>query len=947
MAIEASRSDILPDPICHFSLRPPELLYIDDLRTYTKFFTSKPAKKTDFPVNNRERPTVYDAMIKEDVRESSWIDATGKIIRVQKRYLDRLIAYTQEKANTDERAREVVILLEEAQQRDELHRRLVDSSSKRRVVVFSSALPHHGHKFLVHLLLTLGRFETELDLFDVADLKVSFERAGLVKNAQAVTDREINKMMRRYILEQVLYTPGGSRNFDRDICNAKRCVLELFTASTIVYCATPLVLESAIRAKVASKAKEEIQTYRARVAEALTTTASSLPSAERLISATRHEPYEWRPTVHQAVGQSDESLQAQRGAMEDCVNLIENYEGGRSSYERGLILCGPAGSGKTYIICGAAAFAMSRGLQVAFTSLGAERSAALGGRHIHSLFKIPIRFTNSSSAAESALAKLGSTETGLAVVEAIDVLVFDEIGTIPGDLIDAVDKVLQYVHGSSAPFGGKAILGTGDPLQLPPIRKSSVFTGSMMLTIFRPIMLEGEVRAANCPYLRRVLHIIRKLPPSDEEITECKELIRSNCTFRTEWSEVGSDVLRIFGKKTAEQRAEREFIESEIAGGTAYRRIKAVDEFTVDNGVVWQDATQQMTEALNKRSRFTEELVLLERGLLRFIANDPNKRFYNSQICRLVRLPAGENAEELLTVVVAPSSIRSLPANSSLEEAGWKTMNIRRQMSPVEELWHGTGRRYQYPLRPFISGTIHQTMGDTLRKIASRISTSESDYTLWLKSQVYVLFSRVRKLEDITLVGDMTDNITAIGNLLKRVTQWDLLTEHVLDRLSQSGRRRNESEHRVSVRFHPLVPKDIGVPRTIGGAVYLLVSMRWPSTSYIGQTKDLKRRLREHNRGSHAGSAATALHLRPFGVLAFVIGFDIFAKSKQEQRYARLRVERESITTAQSLYGAATPEERLDVWSVVQRRTENGEHLSLVQCGEIVREPLTEDVTAD
>ncbi len=63
---------------------------------------------------------------------------------------------------------------------------------------------------------------------------------------------------------------------------------------------------------------------------------------------------------------------------------------------------------------------------------------------------------------------------------------------------------------------------------------------------------------------------------------------------------------------------------------------------------------------------------------------------------------------------------------------------------------------------------------------------------------------------------------------------------------------------------------------------YVLESIKRPGTRYIGQTSDLRRRLRQHNAGENR---ATARH-RPWRVKLYV-AFDTRALARHFERYLK------------------------------------------------------------
>ena len=82
------------------------------------------------------------------------------------------------------------------------------------VVYFSKIYPSDASRFLIHFLLSMGSFETELDLFDCVNLKECFQRSGL---SQCNVHQNVLFLVKMYILEQAQFLPGPTRMFDRNI----------------------------------------------------------------------------------------------------------------------------------------------------------------------------------------------------------------------------------------------------------------------------------------------------------------------------------------------------------------------------------------------------------------------------------------------------------------------------------------------------------------------------------------------------------------------------------------------------------------------------------------------------------------------------------------------------------------------------------------------------------
>ena len=71
-------------------------------------------------------------------------------------------------------------------------------SEEEAVVVFSNTLPNNPTKFLLHLLLTVGKLDTELDILNVQSFKEAFIEAGILLNS-TVTDGAVKEIAKKEI----------------------------------------------------------------------------------------------------------------------------------------------------------------------------------------------------------------------------------------------------------------------------------------------------------------------------------------------------------------------------------------------------------------------------------------------------------------------------------------------------------------------------------------------------------------------------------------------------------------------------------------------------------------------------------------------------------------------------------------------------------------------------
>jgi len=85
------------------------------------------------------------------------------------------------------------------------------------IIVYKPAKPNQTNRFLIHVLLSLGTYSNELQLFNSSNLVDSFRQAQLLlsrdHNVQPSIE-DVCHITRRYILEQLLFIPGGTKTFD-------------------------------------------------------------------------------------------------------------------------------------------------------------------------------------------------------------------------------------------------------------------------------------------------------------------------------------------------------------------------------------------------------------------------------------------------------------------------------------------------------------------------------------------------------------------------------------------------------------------------------------------------------------------------------------------------------------------------------------------------------------
>jgi hypothetical protein len=189
--------------------------------------------------------------------------------------------------------------------------------------------------------------------------------------------------------------------------------------------------------------------------------------------------------------------------------------------------------------------------------------------------------------------------------------------------------------------------------------------------------------------------------------------------------------------------------------------------------------------------------------------------------------------------------------------------------------------RLQYGLRHHIGATIHAIMGQTLSTILTRVEAGGKDepYSLWLASQIVVLLSRT-KLGKNTYIW-CPEPKGACDNEASRLvanTIFDLLQKtspfrnHLTNLVNAYCNQGLGHEYVVDQSTSIYRVKDLLLPTDSLGYVYLLVSLKDLSVTYIGSTKNLAMRFNRHNSGI-ASQQTHDTRYKPWGLLAYITGF--------------------------------------------------------------------------
>jgi hypothetical protein len=766
-------------------------------------------------------------------------------------------------------------------------------NAKLPVVWFQLVRPTFNTKFLIHILLSMGYIKDEYDLFGSPDLRQCFIKAGLLDELNPTMSA--SNLMKMFVLEQLASIPKGTATFDRYLVAADNTIRDLFVNNQLFSENLPL----ALYCRVCDNTDDEvIQFSKSKTLNLVGSILkqmqscgfANIPTLEDCIAADFNNPVAWDPLlIPCGNGQPQESYVEQMQVLTLAKQLIDKYKSAPANYTKGLCHVGAGGVGKTLLLHTELLYGRCQGLKTGMTALNSERAQELATGHIHELFAFQGRGNLSAKEmAEKAIAGLLRNPKKLEYLRTLDVLGLDETGAVPCELLAAMCHVLRYIRGNDSPFGGMLVLSTMDYLQLEPVSGRHPLMSPAFTACFYFRELIHSVRAAADPQWRRIQEFTRMDRHTLGQAGSRQEFIATfvtTCSFVKHLDDpaIPENILFSFGKKNPIREQEQRVIDRITQSDRQFRVSTAIDEEKNPDGN-FRPASALTSDDLDKVLKEPRTLILIAGGRYQITYNEQSK-FSNSQLAILINLPDQERVDAKLPIamLVAPPGSRFIPDSTVTQQEllgmGWKEQRVGAPANnKVNNTQGGTrSKRLQYGLRHHVGTTIHGVMGQTLQNLITRVSRGDrsSTYSLWLSSQVVVLLSRTRRGSHtyFWIPGNQTPEAVAeiLYDLMCTTSPFRDYLSHLLRQLCNSGPGPGQTYTIDALSIYR--PKDIVLPTHELGYVYMLVSTKQLSCVYIGSTKSLVKRWRQHNTG-YGANQTRAIQLRPWAILAFIVGFD-------------------------------------------------------------------------
>lgn len=645
-----------------FSMRPPELLIVNALGDYITWFASSWTKNPPLP---------RDAHIEST---PLW-DGCGKIIKIRYAHLNDVATYIHKRLNeysinpmslsSQEYASALDLsnnilnrLVTERDMLLEPFNRLQENKFATRFINFSEDVPSIGvpsmispryaHPFLIHILLTEGRFQTEYDLYSKSNLKEAFMTAKILNRTDSVAEQFL-RVFNKYVRTQLMWLPISTRKSSTLLTLAKQVLETFITTDEVIYDELPLMLMRQIQTQYKEETEKLIRDSHVTLVDTLVRSGiANCPGVDLL----HNRVYvDWSPRLQHSSGQSKASWREQNAILDQGMLKILSLR--RSDVNRvdGLILMGPPGCGKTFVMHRLEVFALTQQLHVMVSALTAQRAKELGGIHLHTLFKLPVGIACSNTPgfdAEKALLRLVHDTIATAFLRSLDVIFIDEVGMISMEMLATINIILRSIRKTSIPFGGILLIATGDFRQLAPVTGELVWVGTEMFTIFDIAAMQHLVRAMDDIGLQRLIQIDQITELNEDLIDEYIHIISHpdhGARFVNSWEDVPVEYVRIVSKKTAVREAvddAMKIIQDQLTATNARNNREGIPEVEVIRFIAtdevetalgrWIPAEASATRSLNHHLREPQELLLFKGAKVRFTCNDFRGRYTQGQV---------------------------------------------------------------------------------------------------------------------------------------------------------------------------------------------------------------------------------------------------------------------------------------------------------------------------
>ena len=383
-----------------------------------------------------------------------------------------------------------------------------------------------------------------------------------------------------------------------------------------------------------------------------------------------------------------------------------------------LFVTGRAGTGKSTLL---QLFRRSTRKKVAVVAPTGIAALNVGGQTIHSFFGFPPKPLGRQDIKKRRNRRLYKN---------LDILVIDEISMVRADLLDNIDWFLRINRDNHAPFGGVQVVFFGDLFQLPPVVASGAEAMRFQLEYTSPYFFSAHL-FEETGFALELMELRKVYRQENRNFLRLLESVRLN---RLDWD----DLEDLNARYLPHFEPEDYYITLSARNATVNR----INQHELD-----QIPLEERTYVANITGNFNPKLYPTDAAMrlklsaqVMFIKNDPDKRFVNGTIGKIVKLET-----ESVTVQIQDEQGQEVPIKVTPME--WEIVKYKPgEKDPAAIETETLGTFSQLPLKLAWAITIHKSQGKTFDKVIIDLGKGAFEH-----GQTYVALSRCRSLGGIVL----------------------------------------------------------------------------------------------------------------------------------------------------------------------------------------------------
>lgn len=378
-----------------------------------------------------------------------------------------------------------------------------------------------------------------------------------------------------------------------------------------------------------------------------------------------------------------------------------------------VFITGPAGTGKSFILSELKKIFQN---YITLTATTGIASNNIGGITIHSwsgIQQLQIPFPQ---------IRWKCKRTN---IKSCNLLVIDEISMLSAFMLEYLDKLFKMVRNNNYPFGGIQVIFIGDFLQLPPVAtkeersvyenkgkycfESKVWDELNLKTVYlSKIYRQNDIKFCN------ILNNFRNGCLTDNDISVIKNRYVS--------ANLIENKLHLYSQKTEVKNYNKQQLDKIKSREVYFESMDKINSTLIKN----KHDKEILLKRMDKNIRAQDVVILKEGCRVMLVKNYPLENIYNGFCGTVINID-----ESSVTVKF---------------DNGYENKFYKDKFDYYENETH-IGTRYQIPFILAYAITIHKSQGLTLDEVVVDCSSA------FESGLVYVALSRVRKLENLYILG--------------------------------------------------------------------------------------------------------------------------------------------------------------------------------------------------